>query len=322
MTITADKLISVIICTHRRPSSVGLALESFARSRNSQLIGEIIIVENDEMASSELAEVIKKYARQLPLEHLLVEQPNLSRARNAGAFKAQGKYVAYLDDDVEVTDDWAPALIEGIHSFEPDICGGPAYPLYRSPKPVWFKDAYTPQFYYGSEVRPLDKTKRESFAGMNFIVRRDLVLQQGFREDLAMAGKRMVYGDDTEFLWTAWRMNPNLKVIYFPQAAVKHEVRPEKMTLKWNVQCCLASGRDYAKMQGDLPSFPRRLYLFGANLFWFLRTGGTVFGHMVAGFLLPKRRPWQQRFMELMRDPIFWLSETWHALLTRRQKMR
>lgn len=44
----------------------------------------------------------------------------------------------------------------------------------------------------------------------------------------------------------AWDSNPLLKVLYHPKVVVRHEVRPEKMTLRWHIKAALAGGRSSA----------------------------------------------------------------------------
>src|SRR5262245_49809972 len=69
-------------------------------------------------------------------------QAGLTRARNLGWQKAQGRYVAYLDDECKVPSAWLQNAKRLVNEISPDIFGGPYYPWYPYGKPHWFKDAY------------------------------------------------------------------------------------------------------------------------------------------------------------------------------------
>lgn len=240
-------IISVIICTHRRPGSLLLSLESLTHQTWHGGGWEIIVVENDSEPSSTVSGVVSSFMPRLPLRHFIEKIPNLSRARNHGAQMAYGKYLAYIDDDAEATEGWLEALMQGLKEFQPDFCGGPSYPLFRIPKPAWFRDEYAIEYFYGDKPQALKYA--EWLGGMNFIVQRKVVLSLGgFREELGMAGDKIAYGEETCLLMDGWKNNQELKVMYLPTVAVYHEVRPVKMTMRWNIKSWWAGGRDSALM--------------------------------------------------------------------------
>lgn len=242
---TPETFISVIACTHRRPQSLDMLLDSLTRQSWNGGGWELIVVENDTEPSPELADVVKKYERILPIRLCLEPIPNLSRARNLGMQEARGRYLAYLDDDDEALIGWLEALMVGCREYAPDFCGGPIYPLYRSPKPYWFKDEWGIHCYYGDVPVKTDKP----FAGGNFVVKRELAGSLGgFREYLGMAGDKIAYGEETDLMMRAKDSNPDLTVVYLPEVAVRHEIRPEKMTMRWCLRSAWARGRDGVTM--------------------------------------------------------------------------
>lgn len=246
MNSTTDILISVIICTHRRVNSLALALESLTRQAWRGGGWEVLVVENDTEPSPEVGALVQNIADRLPVRLCYENVPKLSRARNRGAHEAKGEYLAYLDDDAEAKEKWLEALMEGCSRYHPDICGGPSYALFRSPKAFWYQPDWETSYLFGDAPRTLEKG--ETLGGMNFVVRRELLLNLGgFSEALGMAGKKLGYGEETFLMQSAWKAFPTLKVQYLPDAAVLHEVRAEKMTIRWQIRRSLAGGRSSAK---------------------------------------------------------------------------
>lgn len=99
------QLVSVIIPTQNRCDLLAKAVASAAAQTHSLL--EIIVIDNGSSDGTKdlMADLLKKEPRLIYLR----EEKNLGGggARNLGLEKAQGAYVAYLDDD----DEWMPDKI-------------------------------------------------------------------------------------------------------------------------------------------------------------------------------------------------------------------
>jgi glycosyltransferase involved in cell wall biosynthesis len=288
---------------------VDLALASLCRQTTTFSEWEVLLVENDNEASPAMAAVVQRYMQQLPLRHIVETSVGLSYARNTAAREARGEYVAYLDDDAEADPAWLAALVQECRESQPDFCGGPSYPLYRTPKPDWYLDRYGTGYVYGEQPRWLGRD--EWLGGMNFIVKRALCAQLGgFRTDLGMIGNTTAYGEDTEFLMRAWTANPQLKVRYLPQASIRHEVRPEKMTLRWKVKAAWAGGCSSTIMSPQ----NRKQAIVGLmrNAKWIIKQVGC------AGLCWRRdkkeRLRWQQWVFEEFSLWLWNFSRNWHAL--------
>lgn len=232
---SSDIFFSVIICSYKRADYLSYLLRSLTHQTWKGGGWEVIVVENDFKPSVEIYALLRDYEKRLPLKSLFIKFPNLSHARNTGADFSQAKYVAYLDDDAEVTPLWLEALMQQCMKYEPDFCGGPIFGLFRTERPYWFREIYGTSYFYGCSPRFLNCN--EMIGGGNFVLRRDLIKKLGgFHEDLGMAGKKFGAGEETDLLKRAWNAFPNLKVQYLPEAAVLHTIRPEKMTLRWQLK--------------------------------------------------------------------------------------
>ena len=86
--------------------------------------------------------------------------------------------MAYIDDDAKASPDWLNVAFEIINSITPaPLClGGPIYPFYLTPKPIWFKDEYEVRSW-GPDSRWL--SKGESFSGSNMIWKKEVFITFG-----------------------------------------------------------------------------------------------------------------------------------------------
>ena len=310
-----EVLLTVVICTHRRPQSLSLTLESLARFSSPADDWEVLVVENDVMPAAAVRQVVDEYKGRLPLRSCLEKVLNLSSARNRGSREALGGFLAYVDDDAEVTAGWLDSLRDACSRIRPDFCGGPSYPLFREKKPLWYKEVYATEYVYGTAPRELKYG--EWLGGMNFTVRKDLLLALGgFREGLGMAGNTLAYGEETNLMMEAWKMNGNLKVVYLPEVHVLHEVRSEKFRLTWHYRSWWANGRDSAQMKMVFQKKATVLRVLTTNVAQ-LSIKGIIVLLLIAGSIGGSNGSrWRQYVIEHMKSNVFWISYELHSLFS------
>lgn len=141
-------LISAVICTYNRCSILGNAIESLCNQTLCSSQYEIIVVDNN--STDATREVVESFLNFYNIRYLFESRQGLSYARNSGWENAQGKYIAYFDDDCQVPTNWMTEAKKIIENLEPYVFGGPTYPFYDLSKPQWFKDSYQ-TFTYGEE---------------------------------------------------------------------------------------------------------------------------------------------------------------------------
>lgn len=93
-------LVSVVIPTYKRADKLLRAVKSVCEQTYQKL--EILVVndnENDDVYTKELLAIMKNVTD--PRVHLIFQEKHINgaAARNAGIKKAQGEYIAFLDDD-------------------------------------------------------------------------------------------------------------------------------------------------------------------------------------------------------------------------------
>ena len=301
-------LISIAICTYRRPECVGFALESLRLQSSLLSDWAVLLIENDNAASSELIELCQQFNSKLPLRHIVENKIGLSHARNTAIRESSSDYVAFLDDDAVADSDWVSSLQIECRASKLDFCGGPSYPLYRSVKPSWFLDRYATSYDYGAQPKWLKEG--EWLGGMNFVINRELCLRLGgFRVDLGMAGESVAYGEDTEIQLRAWVANPQLKVRFSPQASVRHEVRSEKMSLLWKMKSAWAGGI----AASILSPMKRKQAIWGVIGDVKQLTKEIVSTGLSVDLKKEDRRCWQQWIFEIFCTWLWGFSRNYHS---------
>lgn len=241
-------LISVIICTYNRADFLKLALQSLVEQNCSDF--NVIVIDNN--SSDHTEKVCDVFLNSdLKLFYYKEEKVGLSHARNRGVLEAKSDYVAFMDDDCIASSDWVKEFYNCVSKGAPCIFGGPVLPFYFHNVNNWFKDEYH-TFEFGSQSK--DLLYEETLIGANFFVKRSVFDSVGFfRPDLGMKGEEILYSEETEFQLRYRQKFPDRKIWYEPKLFVKHFLRPEKMTLVWNIKAFYGKGISNFRKSNSLP---------------------------------------------------------------------
>lgn len=135
-----SKFFSIVICSRNpRSDSIGRALKAICGQSLAGDQWELLIVDSN--SSPPLEE------RGLPVpadtRFVRVEEPGIFRARMAGVFAAQGKWIVFVDDDNVLDRDYleqAAAVIERMPEI--GLFCGRISGEFESPPPKWLKPLY------------------------------------------------------------------------------------------------------------------------------------------------------------------------------------
>jgi GT2 family glycosyltransferase len=108
--------ISVVICTRDRPDDLRRCLSAVLELDYPEF--EVVVVDSAS-ATAATREVVIASGR---ARYLRVDQPGLSRARNAGVRAAAHELVAFLDDDVIVDPRWLRGIAAGFATGADVVC--------------------------------------------------------------------------------------------------------------------------------------------------------------------------------------------------------
>ena len=116
--------ISLIICTKNRAISLNRCLQSINQQEIIEASGELIIVNNGSTDNTD--EILREFKNKslFSLKIINEAKQGLGRARNAGILAAEGKIIAFTDDDCYPAAGYFKNVISAFATGEFYYCGG------------------------------------------------------------------------------------------------------------------------------------------------------------------------------------------------------
>ena len=252
-------LISVVVCTYNRSDLLVGALRTLCEQTLDRSCYEVIVVDNN--STDNTRDLTEQFCHCYPnVRYCLETEQGLSHARNRGWREAKGEYVAYIDDDCKVPEQWLTVAKDIIDRFSPGVFGGPAYAFYNTLKPCWFKDSYSSHEPF-KDVRILKNEECVEIFGMNMCFSRTLLEKVGgFDVRLGMCGEKIAYCEETALILHVSNTMTDELIYYSPKLYVYHLVQEERMTVRWLVRSWFVIGQ-YSNYCSDLPQLTERLQL-------------------------------------------------------------
>jgi GT2 family glycosyltransferase len=212
---------SVVIPTHERPDDLTRCLESLAGVRNDG--HEVIVVDNGAV-TTRTAAVVERFG----VRCLTEPTPGANRARNLGWAAASHDIVAFVDDDVVVSDTWLAAI--GARFADPTVgcTTGLVLPLELE---TTAQEEFELYCQHRRDLHPRvysRKVLRSSAAGIvgmgaNMAFRRDILVALGGFDSRLGPGTRTRTGDETDMF--ARILDAGWLIVYTPDAYVWHRHR-------------------------------------------------------------------------------------------------
>ncbi len=201
---------SVVVPTYERPSALRRLLQGVAEMEYSRERFEVIVV-NDGGATLTV-ELTESFRNAFVLRVFEQANPGQATPRNYGAQVAQGKWLAFIDDDCVPERDWLNALSQALDASV--LVGGNvenAFPenLYATASQLLFDYLYN--YYHGRDAATVQKP---FFTSNNLALARSMFLQYGGFD------VRMRLGEDREFCVRL--AEHGVAQVYAPHARVRH----------------------------------------------------------------------------------------------------
>jgi len=220
--------VSVVIATYNRYKDLQECLNSIFDLKTRP--HEVIVVDSDS------ADETKRLADSFPIKFACIKERNRQRARNIGIHMAEGDIVAFLDDDVVVSERWLEHIVSPYARSGVGGVGGRVVPYGKSgnfhvrTRKEDVGKVFKTGLVIGNFDLPLDNWVRvDSFIGCNMSFRKDLLLTVGgFDENYEGTG----YRDDTDLCMRVRKMGYEL--IYNPKALVSHKFKGKKVGSEWS----------------------------------------------------------------------------------------
>ena len=150
-----ETCLSIIIPTYKRPDALARALASVESEFIEGLDVEIVVADNDPKASAKAFMAQKIPTSDANLVYIHVPEPGVSNARNSALSVARGRYILFLDDDMEASSPWAQAMIDAAQKFDAALVFGPVNAV--------MPDADNPFF---EKMRPLFSRENQGEDGL------------------------------------------------------------------------------------------------------------------------------------------------------------
>jgi glycosyltransferase involved in cell wall biosynthesis len=229
--------VSVVIPTRNRSPQVHDLLESLRALQAKGLAWEILVVDN--ASTDDTSSVVDAMKAGFParLRYICEPHPGLHNGRNRGAQEAEGKVVAFLDDDMIVDRGW----LEGARPVlerQAAMVGGRILPEWESSPPSWLMDLFVK--YKGGKLLDflglidLGDTFKSIDAfhvfGGNCFVLRDVVLRlKGYHPD-SLPSELIKYRGDGETGFAIKFIEHKLTCLYSPAALTRHRIGAGRLT--------------------------------------------------------------------------------------------
>lgn len=122
--------VSVVICTVNRPVLLRRCIESCVAAQGTVDVGfEVIVIDNSQAGAWRTIVEDCAAAAPVPVRHVHESRGGISFARNAGVAASTAPFIAFIDDDEEVTPGWLAALWATAARGAADIVLGPVVPV-------------------------------------------------------------------------------------------------------------------------------------------------------------------------------------------------
>ncbi len=228
--------ISIIIPTQRRPQGLAIAARSvFAQVGVDAKELELVIVDNDQVASAKaLADGFKSEAP-FPVTYVHEPRAGVANARNAALSAAKGELIAFLDDDEEAPAGWLAALLKVMDAHRADVVFGPVRA--RAPAAVTAHRAYLEKFFSRLDDSPEGLIDHYYGCG-DSLVRRAALPDPN--KPFSMA-RNLIGGEDDLLFGNMQRAGK--RIAWAPDAWVWEDPIPDRLTLRYTLLRAFAYGQ-------------------------------------------------------------------------------
>lgn len=283
--------ISAVICTHNRADYLPKAIHSLLNQTISKEKYEIVVVDN--CSSDSTKTIVEQFSGGIVR---YVYEPNLglSYARNTGWRSAQGKYVAYLDDDAIACPVWLDKILEVFETITPSpgCVGGKAEPIWEASRPRWLSNELITGLTvidWSDTPQVLSDLSQTWLVGANIAFPKQVLEQiNGFIDGLDRAGKNLLSGGDV-FL-EKQIIKAGYSCFYHPEITIGHHIQKSRLDQQWFIRRYYWQGVSDAVVQliEESPSFRQRIYSAFVKAVNLLRSHKKI-----SSLLLPRSDPKQ-----------------------------
>jgi glycosyltransferase involved in cell wall biosynthesis len=224
--------IDLVICTYDNAALLDATLDAVSRQRVPEDVDwQVLVVDNN--CTDGTHEVLERHksAGRIPLHVVIEPKQGLTHARVCGVKNTRGEWVAFVDDDCLLAEDWVgqAARFAAAHA-KCGAFGGQVIPRWEvTPPPYVLSRRYAYACKYHGET----PHRRPWLAGAGLVVRRAALVACGwlnrqYLED--RTGGRLVSGGDMEI---ALRVGSMYELWYNPACKLRHVIPARRMSREY-----------------------------------------------------------------------------------------
>lgn len=226
--------ISAIICTHNRVAYLEKAIQSLVDQTLPKEQYEIIVVDNGSTDNTKMT--VESFNQFGNLRYIYEPILGLSQARNTGWQNAQGKYIAYLDDDAIACAEWLERIVRAFETIhpQPGSVGGKIEPIWEVERPAWLsKQMERPLTIVDWRDKAAFLTEDyQHLRGCNVAYPREILEKVGgFSTNLGRKGSSLLSNEES--LLEKYLKEQNLGSYYDPEIRVQHHILAERLVKRW-----------------------------------------------------------------------------------------
>ncbi|MCY7350058.1 MAG: glycosyltransferase [Cytophagaceae bacterium] len=272
--MTPEPELTIVVCTYQRAELLIHSLNALAGQTLDPARFELLIVDNN--SPDHTAQVVAQFRRDqatLRVRYALEKQQGLSHARNRGYREAQGRYVAYIDDDARADPDWAARILRHFTTMQPQpFCvGGKYLPWYETPPPAWFTDDFETRTWGETEGFLTGKRQRFGLSGSNMAYPKDILENYGgFPTNPGIMQRNL--GEETYLNYEIFKSHPERRdrlFYYDPKLIVHHWTTAHNADVAYRLARAFKGGVSIAFIEGSRPTnwlFWKTVLLLGTQL--------------------------------------------------------
>jgi succinoglycan biosynthesis protein ExoM len=235
-------LISVCVCTFRRPDGLAALLRGLAEQKDTGGEFEVVVVDNDAAGSARtIMTRAQKLFPALPIRYAIEPRQNIALARNLTVRLASGRYLAFIDDDETPSPDWLGRMYSTLQAQAADAVFGPVIPVLPDGAPSWFRRGrFLERARHGTgECVPIAEARTG-----NAVIRAERINNRARPFDPAFG---LTGGEDYDFFNALFQEGGHF--IWCDEAIVFEHLSRERTGLRWLLRRSLRGGQVYALRQ-------------------------------------------------------------------------
>jgi succinoglycan biosynthesis protein ExoM len=212
-------MISIIICTYKRPVLLKKCIESVINQITNYKY-EIIVCDND---SNETARGITENYSQI--QYYVQPLKGLSNARNMAVSKASGEFIIFIDDDEFADTNWISKMIECQKKYNADVIFGKVNYIVPEDYPNYIKNSI--YFRRNDLITGQNASLNSGYSG-NTLVRSSLF---SIRNPPFLSKFNFIGGEDTDFFNFLFKNGS--KMIFCNEAIIFEVQDLARKKVKW-----------------------------------------------------------------------------------------